>query len=339
MSIIRQDPTTKDWVIIATDRGKRPDDFTKTEVAETLPDHDPSCPFCPDNEAMTPLEVLRYPESQKPGWCLRVVPNRFAALGTIAEPYRKEDGPLFREMSGEGYHEVVIETPFHNRGIPQMTIEEVERLLDACQQRYHALKKDPKVKSIILFKNHGERAGTSLVHPHSQIVATPVAPLLIRKKYEVAIGHYDDTGRCLYQDLVDAERSAQVRVLFETDRFVVFHPFASRVPFETWIAPKYQESSFGMVEKEGMAKLAAVLQSTLKGLHTALGDPDFNYIIHSAPTEDETKNYFLWHVQILPRLTTIAGFELGSGMFINTMLPEDCAQFLRDFLGEEPRKC
>lgn len=332
MSIIRQDPTTKDWVIIATDRGKRPDDFKRGEVGEELPNHVSSCPFCPGNEGMTPPEVFRYPESQSPEWCLRVVPNKFAALGTLQEPYRKEDGPLFREMSGVGYHEVVIETPLHGQGISHMTMEEVERILRTCQKRYHALKKDPRVKSIILFKNHGERAGTSLVHPHSQIVATPVAPLLIRKKYEVAISHYDDTGRCLYHDLVDAERSARVRVLFETDLFVVFHPFASRVPFETWIAPKYQEASFGKVKQENLSELADVLRKTLKGIDTALGDPDFNYIIHSAPTEDETKNYFLWHIQILPRLTTIAGFELGSGMFINTMLPEDCAQFLRDFV-------
>ena len=247
-------------------------------------------------------------------------------------PIEKEIGHFFREMGGVGHHEVIIETPQHHQSLSRMTTNEVELVLQACHERYCALKQDPQVKSIVLFKNHGERAGTSLIHPHSQIVGTPVAPLLVRKKYEVAISHFDDTGRCLYRDLVDEERLAKVRVLFESTCFVVFHPFASRVPFETWIAPKHEESTFGHVEPGHLAELADVLRRTLKALDHGLGNPDFNYIIHSAPPEDETKHYFLWHIQILPRVTTIAGFELGSGIFINTILPEDAANHLKNFL-------
>ena len=332
MSILRQDPTTKDWVVIATDRGKRPDDFQKTVAESALPGHDSACPFCPGQESLTPPEIIRYPHDSSLDWRLRVVPNKYAAVGLNVEPYRKEEGHFFREMGGVGHHEVIIETPQHNQSLSRMTTNEVELVLQACHERYCALKQDTQVKSIVLFKNHGERAGTSLIHPHSQIVGTPVAPLLIRKKYEVAISHFDDTGRCLYRDLVDAERSATIRLLFESTRFVVFHPFASRVPFETWIAPKYEETTFGHVEPGHLAELADVLRRTLKTLDDALGNPDFNYILHSAPPEDETKHYFLWHIQILPRLATIAGFELGSGIFINTILPEDAALHLKKYL-------
>ena len=154
--------------------------------------------------------------------------------------------------------------------------------------------------------------------------------MLLRRKYDVATAHYDDTGRCLYCDVAEEERRAKSRVVLETDRFLVFHPFASRVPFETWITPKRHQASFGQVSAEDLAALAPVLRTTLRALHDLLGDPDFNYIIHSAPVEDESKDYYLWHIQILPRLNTIAGFELGSGIYITTMLPEESAASIRE---------
>jgi len=331
MSVIRQDPTTKEWVIIATDRSRRPDQFKKERVIPNLPSHQPSCPFCAGNEDLTPPEVLRLSAEGHEGWDVRVTPNKFAALGGTGEARRREDGPLFREMDGAGFHEVIIETPSHNQRMALMTDDEVGLILRACQMRYRALEKDSRIKSIIIFKNHGEQAGTSLEHPHTQLVATPVVPLLIRRKYDVAITHYDDTGRCLYCDLVEAELAAKIRVLFETDGFVVFQPFASRLPFETWIMPRHMQSSFSHVSGSDLVELASVLRRTLHGLDTALGNPHFNFAIHSAPTADHNQDYYLWHIQILPRLTTIAGFELGSGIFINTMLPEESARFLRKF--------
>ena len=156
--------------------------------------------------------------------------------------------------------------------------------------------------------------------------------MLLRRKYEVAVAHYDDTGRCLYCDIAEEERSAKSRVVFETDRFLVFHPFASRAPFETWITPKRHQASFGQVGEEDLHELAPVLRRTLRDLYERLGDPDFNYIIHSAPAEDESKDYYLWHIQILPRLTTIAGFELGSGIYVSTMLPEQSAAVIREYV-------
>ena len=333
MSLMRQDPTTKEWVIIATERDRRPHDFERTGHAPTDKAREPSCPFCPGNEALMPPELLSRQAPQGKGWAVRVTSNKFAALRQEGELLRRNDGPLFREMDGVGSHEVIVETPVHNRVIPLMEDAEVEQVLSVYHARYQALREDPRTKYIIIFKNHGERAGTSLEHPHSQVVATPVAPMLLRRRYEVAISHYDDTGRCLYCDLVEAEVQAKARLIMETGQFVVFHPFASRVPFETWIAPKRHQPSFGQVASEDLVELARVLRKTLHGLYRALGNPDFNYIIHSAPAEDENKAYYLWHLQILPRLATIAGFELGSGIYITTIVPEESAAFMRNFLA------
>ena len=331
MSIIRQDPTTKEWVIIAGERGRRPHEYNQHACVRPHPAEIGPCPFCPGHEASTPDEVLRIPGAGGTGWAVRVTANKFPALGDAGLLDRRETGPLFREMDGVGAHEVIIETPVHDRQLPLMTDCEVADVLTAYQMRYRALRQDPRLKYIIVFKNHGETAGTSLAHSHSQVVATPVPPMTLRRKYETAIAHYDETGRCLYCDVMEEERKAKSRVVMETDRFLVFHPFASRVPFETWIMPKRHQSSFGQVSKEDLRELAPVLRGTLWALYERLGDPDFNYMIHSAPTEDENKDYYLWHIQILPRLTTIAGFELGSGIYISTMLPEQSAAVMREY--------
>lgn len=330
MSIIRQDPTTKEWVIIAAERKRRPHEYRRHARAHPQPTETGPCPFCPGHEAATPEEVFRVPDASGIGWAVRVISNKYPALGATGLLERRETGPLFREMDGVGTHEVIIETPSHDRSLPLMTDREVADVLTAYQARYRSLREDSRLKYIIIFKNHGEAAGTSLAHPHSQLVATPVPPMLLRRKYDVAVAHYDDTGRCLYRDIAEEERRAKSRVVLETNRFLVFHPFASRVPFETWITPKRHQPSFGQVGEEDLHELAPVLRRTLRALYERLGDPDFNYIIHSAPIEDENKDYYLWHIQILPRLTTIAGFELGSGIYISTMLPEQSATVIRE---------
>ncbi|MDH5666428.1 MAG: galactose-1-phosphate uridylyltransferase [Nitrospira sp.] len=330
MSIIRQDPTTKEWVIIAEERMQRPHEYKTLEAGRRHIIPDGLCPFCPGHEASTPEELFRITDLKGTGWTVRVTSNKFPALSSTGRLERHGESPLFRELDGVGAHEVIIETPEHDRQLPLMTDHEVVDVLTAYRTRYHALMQDPRLKYIILFKNHGERAGTSLVHAHSQLVATPVPPMTLRRKYEVAIAHYDDTGRCLYYDVAEEERKAKNRVILETDRFLVFHPFASRVPFETWIMPKRHQPSFGQVNEEDLCALATVLRRTLRALYDRLGDPDFNYMIHSAPTEDENKEYYLWHIQILPRLTAIAGFELGSGIYISSMSPEQSAAVMRE---------
>jgi len=330
MSVVRQDPTTREWVIVAPNRARRP--HTPRAEAPALPASDAACPFCPGNEASTPPGLLRLPGPGGSGWAVRVIPNKFGALSPSGELARRQCGPLFREMDGVGHHEVIVETPRHDHAMSRMTDAEIELVLRAYQARYKALRGDPRVKYIVIFKNHGERAGTSLTHPHSQLVATPVPPVQMRRKYEVATAHWDDTGRCLYCDLVEAELEAKGRLVLETDRFAVFHPYASRAPFETWIAPKRHQPAFAQVSAEDLVALARVVRRTLATLEAVLGEHDFNYILHSAPVEDEAKRYYLWHLQIVPRLQTIAGFELGSGIFITTMAPEESARIIRDGL-------
>lgn len=330
MSEIRQDPTTEEWVIMAKERAKRPHDFVRQRAKPDLPPFSPSCPFCPGNETETPPEVLLYQgEKAQQGWRVRAFANQFAALRPQGSTARREEEGFFLGMDGIGVHEVLVETPVHNKPLALMEDSGVEDVLHAYQERYNALSRMSFVKLVIIFKNQGSSAGTSLEHPHSQLVATPVVPKHIRMKYEVAIRYYDNTGRCLYSDLVGRELRTGKRVVMETEKFVVFHPFASHQPFETWILPSIHQACFGNASAEDLANLAGVLRITLLKLYRGLNNPDFNYVIDTAPVGDENKNYFLWHLRIIPRLTEVAGFEIGSGININTALPEETAQFMR----------
>ena len=330
MSELRRDPTTLEWVIIADERATRPHDLARKGSDPPSADFDERCPFCPGHEHMTPPEVLTQAlsGSERP-WDVRVVPNRYPALRPDA-PFEEGGDDFFSRFGGTGAHEVVIDTPIHNREMGSMDVREVEGVIQVCQLRYNALKANSQVKLIIIFKNKGAVAGTSLAHPHSQIVATPVEPPLARRRYNVARTYYAGSGRCLYCDILEKERSDGRRVVMETERFLAFHPFASRWPFETWILPKQHRSSFGDASSEELQELAPVLLSVLKALQTKLRDPDYNFVVHSAPTKNSVRPYFQWHVQIVPRLTTAAGFEIGSGMYINTAIPEETAAFIRD---------
>lgn len=193
------------------------------------------------------------------------------------------------------------------------------------------MKKDPDIKIILIFKNHGLGAGTSLEHPHTQIVASPIVPPFIRRRYEIATQHYDNTGRCLYCDILADEVEASERIIMETGRFVVIHHFASHYTFEIWIMPKVHKLSFGDISEDEVKDLSKVLKEILLKLYVGLENPDYNFIIHTAPVDDEHKSYYLWHIQIIPRLTQVAGFELGSGIYINIALPEETAAFMREF--------
>jgi UDPglucose--hexose-1-phosphate uridylyltransferase len=330
---LRQDPTTKEWVIIATERSKRPHDFKKIEPALERPTFREDCPFCPNNERLTPHETLAYrfggPADSR-GWWVRVIPNKFPALSPEGSLERTEEKGFFRMMDGVGIHEVVIETPIHNQLLSLMDDKQVEEVLLAYRERYLALKEDSRIKLIILFKNYGEAAGTSLEHSHSQLVGTAVVPSNIRKKLEEAARYYDDHGCCVYCDVIEEELSFGKRIIMDTEKFVVFHPFASRFPFETWIVPKAHQASFGLISMQDSKIFAKVLKTILFKLHSKLNNPDYNFVIHTSPVKDEMEDYYHWHLQIIPRLTTPAGFEMGSGIYINVAFPEETAQFLTD---------
>ncbi|MFH1651571.1 MAG: galactose-1-phosphate uridylyltransferase [Chloroflexota bacterium] len=331
MSEIRQDVTTKEWVIIAPERGKRPSQRPQKKVeTRELPVRDPDCPFCPGNEGNTPGDVLRIPADKGKDWQVRVVPNRFAALTPDQSVNRVEDGRFFRKMGGFGVHEVIIESPVHNTSPALMTYDHLEKVLSAYRERYNALKKDPRIKCITIFKNHGWTAGTSLVHPHSQLVATPVMAPYYNRKFDVAHDYYADRGRCLYCDLIawDLEH-AHDRVVADTEEFLVVQPYASHVSYETWILPRRHHASFGIYPESLLGEMALVLKDTLFCLYRGLDNPSYNMMIDSTSTEDEDDPYYHWHIRIMPRLNTIAGFEIGSGIYISTALPEDTAAVLR----------
>jgi UDPglucose--hexose-1-phosphate uridylyltransferase len=329
MSELRQDPTTEEWVIIARERAKRPSDFVHSRPGRELPDFSLSCPFCPGNESMTPHETLLYQQQNGHGWQVRAFANKFAALNPDGKTTRNMKDGFFTEMRGVGIHEVIVETPLHNKSLAFMEEGEVLSVLNAYHERYQRLSQQPFAKLVIIFKNHGSAAGTSLEHSHSQLVVTPVVPRHIRIRHEVAIRYFDNYGRCLYSDLMEHELKSGKRIVMETEEFLAFHPFASQRPFETWILPKKHQASFGSVSQEDLRSLSRVLRLILLKLHRGLNDPDFNYVIDTAPVGDENEPYYMWHTRIIPRLTELAGFEIGSGIYINTAVPEETAEFMR----------
>jgi UDPglucose--hexose-1-phosphate uridylyltransferase len=330
LSELRLDPTTEEWVIVARERAKRPDDFIHQRPKRELKEFLPSCPFCPGNESMTPGETFRYPEDTGKPWSVRAFINKFPALTPDGRTARKTEQGFFTWMGGAGVHQVIVETPLHNKSLALMGEDGVFDVLRAYRERYSYLSRQPLAKLVIIFKNHGPAAGTSLEHSHSQLVVTPVVPRHIRMRHEVALRYWDTHGRCLYSDLTERELESGDRIVMDDGKFTVFHPFASQRPFETWIVPRKPQACFGNVSPEDLKNLAHVLRLTLRKLYRGLNDPDFNYIIDTAPIEDENEPYYLWHMRIIPRLTELAGFEIGSGIYINTAVPEETAVFMRD---------
>lgn len=333
MPELRQDPTTKDWVVIASERARRPEQFRR-EAPAMSPRTATTCPFCPGNEHLTPPTITALGGERN--WRARVIPNKFAAFGTHVQHHLHEHN-LFNSQDAYGYHEVVIETPEHETSLGQMPVSQVREILRIYRDRHLVLREDPKVKLVLAFRNHGLSAGASLPHPHSQIIGTPIIPPRIRRKYEVAVRYFDDTQECIYCTVRNGEQSDTRRMILETRFLTVIHPFASQVPFETWILPKRHNPSFAHIEEPEIDDLALSLRSVLGVMHASLGNPDYNLMIHTAPVEDEHKPYFLWHVEIRPRLATPAGFELGTGVFINTAVPEETAAYFRPLVEHELR--
>ncbi|UCC16216.1 MAG: DUF4931 domain-containing protein, partial [Dehalococcoidales bacterium] len=261
-------------------------------------------------------------------WDIRVVPNRFAALSMDEINIPGTQGSLHRGLPGIGIHEVIIDNPSHNTTIAMMSYRQVDNLLAAYQNRYNALKADPRLRSITIFKNHGRESGTSLAHPHSQLIATPIITPYYHRRFDVAVDYYSDVGNCLYCDILDEELKNKERIVAENEDFVVFHPFASRSSFETWIIPRIHNSSFGLLPEDQRSGLAVLLKDILLCLYRGLNNPAYNLMIDTSVTTDEDNPYYHWHIRIIPRLSMIAGFEIGSGIYINTTLPEDSVKTL-----------
>lgn len=330
MPELRKDPITDSWVIISTDRARRPSDF----VRETTP-REPSnrfCPFCPGNESKTPPEVLAYRNGSPPdhpGWSLRVIPNKFPVLGIEGELDREGEG-LFDKMQGIGAHEIVVETPKHVLSITDLPEDAIQQVLWAFRERLEDLGKDRRLRYVLLFKNHGEAAGATLEHSHSQLIALPVVPKRAQEELDGAKAYYEYKERCIFCDLLRQESKSRERLIAETDRFVVLAPYAARFPFETWILPKQHNSHFNDADAGSLQNLAWVLRSTLRRIEKVLEWPPYNFLVHTAPLQESANPYFHWHIEVIPKLTRVAGFEWGSGFYINPTPPEESARFLRD---------
>jgi UDPglucose--hexose-1-phosphate uridylyltransferase len=318
------------WVIIATDRARRPSDFVREPVTAK---GGKFCPFCEGNEDKTPPEVLGWRQNGRgpntSGWSLRVVPNKFPALGIEGDLSRQGEG-LFDKMNGVGAHEVIIETPSHDATLAELPEKRVEDVLWAYRDRMLDLKKDRRFRYILVFKNHGEAAGASLEHTHSQLIALPVVPIYVREEVEGAKTYYNFKERCIFCDIIRQEAASGARVIQETDHFLVLSPYAPRFPFETWILPKQHEASFENSQSNVFENLARVLKRILQKLDQVLEYPPYNFVLHTSPLHENTQDYYHWHFEVMPKLTKVAGFEWGSGFYINPTPPEEAARFLRE---------
>lgn len=328
MPELRQNLATKEWVIIASERARRPEDFVKKEEKSIVPEFVAKCPFCPGNEAMTPSDVFSIKGEN--GWSLRVIPNKFAALISDIENSKPHLSGLSRHMAGFGYHEVIIETPRHNHTTALLDMSYVKDIIISYRERYLELSKDGRIHLIIIFKNHGEAAGTSLEHPHSQLVATPIVPLHIRTRINEAMRYYDDHQKCVFCQMIEDEIKDRERIVLENESFVAFIPYAAFSPFHLWLLPKRHHPQFIDIKDKEIDDMAHILKDVLRKLYFGLSDPDFNYVIRSAPLDFGRGDYFHWYLSIVPRVNKAAGFELGSGMFINASIPEESAKFLRE---------
>jgi len=339
MPELRHDPIQKRWVIIATERGLRPDDFPRLAELNT----NGHCPFCEGNEGRTPPEICAYRSNghgpDRPGWQVRVVPNKFPALRIEGELERRGLG-MHDRMNGIGAHEVIIETPRHDLDMADMTVGELEKVIFMYRDRLQDLLRDRRFKYILIFKNRGAAAGASLSHPHSQLIATPVTPLTLAGELISAKEHYHGKERCIFCDMISQELESGDRMVFSTDQMVAITPYASRFPFEIFLAPRQHQHSFAEISNDLVRHVAVALKEVLARIKVCLNDPPYNFLVHTCPNTkarpkrttywDTLEADFHWHIELMPRLTGLAGFEWGTGFYINPTAPEEAAKYLRE---------
>jgi len=329
MAELRRDPLSGRWVIMAVERASRPADFqlSRSERKATF------CPFCAGNEDKTPPEIIALRSTGKgpdsPGWWVRVVANKYPALAIEGDLGKRGVG-VYDMMNGVGAHEIIIETPEHKVSVTGLTVDHFADVLRVYRDRLLSLREDRRFIYGLLFKNVGAEAGASIEHTHSQLVCTPVVPKRVLDEMRRCEEFYHYRGRCLLCDIVRQEREDGQRVVSETERFICFTPFASRLPFELCIIPKQHSTHFINTDDTAIADLAASLHGAVEKIEGVLGNPPYNYIFHSSPFNVGELEYYHWHLELMPRLTRLAGFEWGTEFYINPMLPERAARYLRD---------
>jgi UDPglucose--hexose-1-phosphate uridylyltransferase len=329
---LRKDPIVGRWVIIATERARRPIDF---QIPHDAP-HPGLCPFCPGQEDKTPPEVLAYrpsdgPASRRdvPGWSVRAVPNKFPALMIEGDLDRAGEG-VYDRMNGLGAHEVIIETPSHDKTMAKLSEPELEAVFHAYRDRLCDLKRDIRFKYVMVFKNHGSAAGASMEHSHSQLIALPVVPKNVAEEMEGALAYWEYKERCVFCDIARQEERDQVRLVYQNAEFVVIEPYAPKFPFETWVLPRRHRSSYEDCSSAEYSGLANAMRVALRKIDRALDHPPYNFILHTSPFDKRETPHYHWHIEIMPTLGRVAGFEWGSGFYINPTPPEEAARFLRE---------
>lgn len=327
-SELRKDPLNQRWVIIAAERAKRPSDYDmEPEVAPPTFD-----PFGAGNEEKTPPEIAAYRDPgtspNKPGWRVRVCPNKFPALQIEGALSPRGDG-IYDGMHGIGAHEIIIDTPKTVRSFTALPDPAVQELLWMYRDRLIDLRRDKRLKYGMVFKNVGQAAGATLYHSHTQLIVTPIVPKNIQQKLDACKDFFDFRGRCLVCDMVTQEVEQKARLVLDTGLFVAFEPYAPRTPFETWIMPKKHESHFEDIQQQACEEMAFILKRTVQRIEKGLGPIPYNYMLFTAPFDCGFLPHYHWHLEIIPRLTRQAGFEWGTGFYINPVPPEDAAEFLR----------
>lgn len=328
MSELRKDPIVSRWVVMAPERAQRPIELQHVQVL----DEAGFDPFAEGNEGETPFEILacRDPgtEPDQPGWRVRVIPNKYPALRAEGEIRTNRSG-LYESMPGVGAHEVIVECTHNETNLSRLSVENIREVVWVYRERLRDLKRDSRHVHATIFKNKGLFAGASLPHSHSQLIATPVIPISIQEEMTGALDYFQRNGRSIFDALIEQELSERTRIVFETTHYLAICPYASRFPFEVCILPKNKESHFESVADENLAELSLVLKTVLRKHEIALNDPAYNYVIHTAPFTEDELPYYSWHIEILPRTTQVAGFEWGSGFYINPVFPEQAAEILR----------
>ncbi len=329
MPELRKDPIVGRWVIIATDRAKRP----VTPKNEQTAGASQFCPFCEGHETNTPHEILAYRDRNtgrnEKGWRVRVVPNKFPALQIEGDLQKRGEG-IYDRMNGVGAHEVIIECPFHEVTMANLAEDNIREVLWVYRDRLVDLKNDPRLVYGMVFKNVGAAAGASLEHTHSQLIVTPIVPINVWEEMSGSLEFFNYRGRCIYCDMIHQELGTEKRVVLDMPNFVAFAPYASRFPFETWILPKNHNSHYENIQKNEVDELGTVLKTILMKLETGLDKPAYNYIIHTSPFDTQLLPHYHWHIEVIPRLTRVAGFEWGTGFYINPVPPEQAAAFLKE---------
>lgn len=328
MPELRRNPVTGEWVIIAPERASRPDIYRKERVQEK-PDIT-GCPFCPGREKMTPPEVLAYGEAVRQaderGWLLRVVPNKYPAL----EPLPETTGTsgMLASRPAVGFHEVIVHSPDHWKGLGEMHSEEVHQVLRAYRERILYLRQWKEVKHIQVIVNYGREAGASIEHAHSQLFALPLIPPALERELNHSRSFHRRKGQCIFCALLEREMDGK-RLLCSNQDYTAILAFAPRFPFETWILPRRHSPRFEEIPIGELSSLAEIVSRSLKSFFSALNDPPYNLYLHTSPCQVRADEYFHWHMEILPRLSTWGGLELGSGTIICTMPPEEAALLLK----------